>query len=210
MQVLSILLGSMLLLTNLQASQERTSNLKQDYKSQNIDHRGPIGHRGHRGKPGKKGNTGHSGNISNASASAFSDPLKSQGVLVTGGSGHAPVQFLFNVVPPHKIVHPVLANVSQFQVEENGVYLIEWSMNVSAPSAPTDVTITLRNVTTSTQIDPIPNAIQTIAIAGDLNSISGENGLFLPAGTVIQLEIATSTEEITISNPFMQITKISS
>ncbi len=120
-----------------------------------------------------------------------------------------PIHLEINVVTPVGIVHPVSGDDTQFQVLEDGKYLIQFHTNAQAinPSDPTWVYVQLRNVTANTILlreSRVADAVQAVIVTDTSQTL-----VELPAGTIIDMEAASpSPNGVYITNPTLVISRV--
>lgn len=218
--ILTLSIAFFLALTGLQATENvlnvsKITNFhnlflrKRD--SSNSDHcqKGCRGRRGHRGQTGAIGPVGPSGHLAVSSISAYN--LTDQS-FPTDNSINS-IDFTLELASPEGINH----TGSTFQVQNEGVYLIGWTLTSFIPDFVAgggillNVNIFLHNVTTNTDIPPTPMLTYS---QGPTKEQSGQTIVRLPKDDVVQLRvrvIAVSPEpppNIVISNPTFFITQI--
>ncbi len=103
------------------------------------------------------------------------------------------VAFENSQIPGVGVIHPVGGDNTLFLIQNSGTYLIIW--NVSASLTPTatlfdsaSVAFTLFNVSTGMPFNPAINGYSTLT-SQDIKTITGQTSLFIPAGTIIQLQV---------------------
>lgn len=152
---------------------------------------GPTGPQGSQGPIGPIGPQGPAGSLVSNYASAASDI---QSIIAT--FANFPINFPDNLVPPVGIVHPYQTDDSKFEIIDNGIYQIAWTVPVEWDSTLEDVVeLFLYDATTATyflpspisrgQFDNIPGSSSTTRFM----TLSGQTIVQLSAGTVVQLLI---------------------
>ena len=142
-------------------------------------------------KQGPAGPQGPAGSLVSNYASAASDI---QSIIAT--FANFPINFPDNLVPPVGIVHPYQTDDSKFEILDNGIYQIAWTVPVEWDSTLEDVVeLFLYDATTATyflpspisrgQFDNIPGSSSTTRFM----TLSGQTSVQLSAGTVVQLLI---------------------
>ena len=171
---------------------------------------GPPGTPGTQGPRGPRGPRGPAGAFALRFAAAHSDTP--QAVEATGDTL---VDFTINNFTPVGIIHPFAGDDSQFQVLNTGLYLITWTMSVTAliQSEVDTFNVQLFNVTAGAAIPPDPMVTTTLDfLVGPVTfPLSAQTIVPLTAGDVVQLRINHANEDqvLTISSPTFTITEIS-
>lgn len=143
-----------------------------------------------------------------AFASAFSDndptgqPINTINTLT-------PIHFPSNQPrTPNNISHPLSGDDTRFGIQESGTYLVGWTVSLMTTDFTIDdATIQLFNVSTATPIKPDPFQ-QQIAGTGRHTSASGQTAVYLPAGTILQLRIASNTGTLIVTDPTLFIIRV--
>jgi hypothetical protein len=139
-------------------------------------------------------------------AAAFTDT--SQPIPVA--AVFTPIIFAANRFTPVGIVHPVGTNATQFQVLADGFYNISWDYTaISFLAGVVQLVQTqLFNVTTATVIPPSPFQTFTLQV-DEIKAVSGDVLVFLPANTIIDLEVMSDGTSVLIDTASFNIIEIS-
>lgn len=173
-------------------------------------HKPKQGPAGPQGVQGLVGPQGPAGSLVSNYASAASDI---QSIIAT--FARFPINFPDNLVPPVGIVHPYLTDDSKFEIIEDGIYQISWTVPVEWDSILEDVVeLFLYDATTATyflpspisreQFDNIPGSSSTTRFM----TLSGQTIVPLSAGTVLQLLIHVTGVITGVERARFTITKI--
>ncbi|MGK5595325.1 MAG: hypothetical protein ACSNEK_08215 [Parachlamydiaceae bacterium] len=112
-------------------------------------------------------------------------------------------------VSPVGIIQPIGENASYFLILNSGVYQILWNVTAQYQATTTNnsatISIYLFNVTQDVIYQP-----EMMATLQDreIKTISGQTTLFIPAGTIIQLQAHTTVSSTTLSSRTISITQI--
>jgi hypothetical protein len=173
--------------------------------------RGPPGPQGPTGAAGATGPQGPEGSLVSNYASAASDI---QTIIAT--FANFPINFTNNLVPPVGIVHPYQSDDSKFEIIDNGIYQIAWTVPVEWDVTSEDtIELFLYDATTATYFLPSPiSKGQFDNISGSITTtrymtLSGQTIISLPAGTVVQLLIHVTGVITSVKYARFTITKIS-
>ncbi len=111
-------------------------------------------------------------------------------------------------VPPAGITHPVLGDTTLFELNEDGVYLLEWHMDISPVNPTNQIFIRLRDILTDTVIS---SSEQVFSSGGNNILDAGQTLAQLSAGTVLVLEVASgvANDNVVVNNATLVITRIS-
>ncbi len=139
-------------------------------------------------------------------AAAFTDGAQ----FIPVASVFTPVVFSVNRFSPVGIVHPVGSNTAQFQVLTDGFYSISWDYTAADfLEGPTQFVQTqLFNITTGTAIQPTPFQAFILEV-DEIKAVSGEVLVFLPANTIIELEVMSDGTSLVLENSSFNIIQIS-
>lgn len=110
------------------------------------------------------------------------------------------------------------SNYTMFQVEKSGRYCISWTMTMatSALGVTTPVILNIYNITKQQNVPTgdrlpvvaLPTVMQLIQVGADPVSLSGQTTIWLKKGSIFQIVLTASTEEITLSNPQLTIRRV--
>lgn len=168
---------------------------------------GIQGPQGPQGLQGPEGLQGPAGSISSIYASVWSDTLANLPLPNTAFN----ISFDNNSLPSVGIKHPVSDDSSLFQIQNSGVYLINWDVTLSyqaeTPGANTAIDLCLFDATAGTAFSPSSNISLTLA-DNETKTLSGHKIVFLPANTNIQLRVMNSLNNTAITNRTFSIAQI--
>lgn len=157
------------------------------------------------GPPGPTGPPGPPGSFVSHFSSSWSD--YSFEVPFAHFNGEVP--FDHSQVSPVGIIHPVGENASFFLVLNSGVYQILWNATAQyqATTANNSAIITFQLFNVTQDVIYQPEVMATLQDR-EIKTISGQATIFIPAGTIIQLQAHTTASSTTLSNRTISITQI--
>lgn len=171
---------------------------------------GQTGTTGATGATGPTGVTGATGSLAVNYASVASDI---QTIVFSGAN--FPINFPTDLVTSVGIVHPYLADDSKFQILNDGIYQISWTVPVEWDVTSEDtVELFLYDATTATYFLPSPiskgqfDSITGSSTTTRFMTLSGQTILSLTNGTVLQLLIHATDVITSVKYARFTITKI--
>lgn len=167
---------------------------------------GATGSHGATGAIGGTGATGATGVFSHVYASASADLQRLLLATTT------PIDFAHNLVTPAHIIHPVAGVASNFQVQQPGIYLISWTLNLEWDSVARKlITLDLYNALTSTSLFNVQQTFDVLSVAGGARNevISGQIVVHLNALDIVALRLRSSNGMTIVTNGTFNIVSIS-
>lgn len=162
---------------------------------------GPQGPQGLQGLQGPQGPSGPAGSLVARYASAYTD----NDLQIVGPAETAPINFANDEPTTPVGINHSLVDRANFEILNEGVYLITWTMTLTVIEVSTNVLIILSN--TGVPIPPAPQ-FQGTVLSG-VTTISGQKIVRLSPGNILQLQLFNDGEGIAfIGGPVFTIMQI--